>query len=289
MPLTSNQRTYLKQLEGSLQKMEDKRTSFKGMIYGDSGVGKTVFAMQLAQRITPNDRGILYLDSAEGWVSLDNHKHLKARTTYAKFSVLETFEALGAAISSKEAPWDHIGTIVLDEFSSMAIDDLDSVVQNRSTFQANKDPDTPAQPDYNTNTNRVRKYLGDLIGLPEVNLILTSHLRKDQDGAKRETISPAFLPKLNAHIRGMLHIVAYMTAEEFTAEDKTAKYARTLQVHPTSRIVAKSRIGGLNPIVTTKELGVGVEKWLAYEAPTVPEQTVIQVPAIEATIMEEGE
>jgi len=265
--LTSNQRAFLTQLANAIEVLDEKHTSLKMMFYGDSGVGKTVAAMQMAQQVTPPDKSIVFIDSAEGWVSLDNHKKLKVRTNYipwTKVANLEALEALALAITEGIHPWSTVGTIVLDESTSLANDDLDRVVFDRSRTTTGKDPDTPMQPDYNTTTNRVRKFYGDLIKVPELNVILTGHLRSDKDNLQREKISPAFLPKLSTHIRGMLHLVVYMTADQRDVGGKI-EYTRQLQVHPTTRIVAKTRVGGLPPVASMRELVTGVKEWLRNE------------------------
>lgn len=284
MVLTSNQKAFLNQLHNSLETLDQKHTSFKGMIYGDSGVGKTVSSMALTQAITPSDKSILYIDSAEGWVSLDNHKSLKVRTNYVKFQQFEIFEALAAAIRDGIKPWDTIGTVVLDEHSSMAIDDLDEVVLFRSKTNAGKDPDTPVMPDYNTNTNRTRKYLADLIQLPHFNVILTAHQRSDKDNMQREKIGPNYLPKLSSTIRGMLHLVAYMTAD-IDKEEKVV--VRKFQCHPTTRIVAKTRIGGLPPVTTLRELANVVNEWLLGDHPTEPAPEPEVINELPEAVMEE--
>jgi len=265
------------------------------MIYGDSGVGKTVQAMALAQAVTPPEKSIIFIDSAEGWVSLDNHKKLKVRTNYipwTRIENLEALEALAVAISEGIHPWGTVGTIVLDEASSLANDDLDRVVFDRSRSTAGKDPDTPMQPDYNTTTNRVRKFYGDLIKVPELNVILTAHQRSDKDNMQREKISPAFLPKLSQHIRGMLHLVAYMTAEQMKGADGD-KYIREFQCHPTNRVVAKTRIGGIQPVTDYKHLQAAIKIWLEGDRETLKEENVViqEVPALNGaeSVMEESE
>src|SRR4030095_208079 len=59
---------------------------FKACVYGDSGFGKTVWAMKLAQAITPDDKTIEYVDHMEGWVSLLNHKGIRDRTHRQKYT-----------------------------------------------------------------------------------------------------------------------------------------------------------------------------------------------------------
>jgi hypothetical protein len=245
--------------------------------------------MLLAQRITPDHKTILYVDSAEGWVSLENHPQLKKRTLFMPYTNFRAFEAIANAHIADKAPWGNVGCIVLDEASSMATSDLDAVVRQKASENAGKDPDTPTQPDYNTSTNRVRKYLGELIKLQDVHVILISHVRKDKDNMSRETIGPNFLPKLSIHLRGTQHLVAYMSGDEMTNEEGGTRYVRTFQVHPTTRIIAKTRIGGLEPVVTANDLIKKVKEWLDGKEETVVEPEPAPIIESVTPILEESE
>jgi len=257
---------FLARLEASMESLSDSVPSFKAMIYGVSGVGKTVHSMMIAQEITPPDRWILYIDTAEGWVSLNNHEkemHLKRRTERMRYMNLNQLEALCRMTRDGVGKFGSLGCIVFDESSSAADQSLDEVLKMRAAADRSKDPDTPTQPDYNTTTNRVRKTYMDLLTLPGVHVILVSHARKDKDNRNVEVVAPSFLPKLGQKLKQPLHMIANLSGNELDDE----KYVRIFQVHPTRRIDAKTRVGGLKPQVEYDALIVKVKGWLGGDVP----------------------
>jgi hypothetical protein len=257
------------------------KPDFKGMIYGDSGAGKTIAAVALAQRITGDSRTILYVDSGQGWVSLENHPTLKQRVQRLRFATLAQLELVEQAIRNGSDVFGSVGTIIIDEASTVATLDLDRVVTKRAEVDAGKDPDTPTQPDFNTAGNRVRKVFDALGKLDGVHFIMVAHVRKDKDNRGVEVTSPRFLPAVNSRIREPLHLVAYMTADLVPSSEGEVNYRRVLQVHPSRQIVAKTRIGGFGAEITPKDLIKGVDEWINKNRETVDKQTVVSEPVVE--------
>lgn len=236
---------------------------FKGCVYGDSGFGKTVFAMQLAQAVTPQGMTIEYIDFLEGWVALLNHKEegLLDRAHREAYQGISQLETLALFIKKARAPFDRVGTVILDEFSSMTKADLDTVVKYRAAKDSSKDPNVPTQPDFYAGTERARRALTELLQA-KVNVIVVSHIREDKLNNGLVVTRPAFMPNFSDTFRQMMHLVANMTAEEFTAEDGSVDYKRSLQVHPTRRVNAKTRIGGLQPNVPPDYLIPAIVQWM---------------------------
>lgn len=255
-----------------MESLTNTQASFKGMIYGVSGVGKTVHAMMMAQDITPTGKDILYIDTAEGWVSLQNHPQLKKRTTRMRFINIQQLEALCHAYRMNVEDFTKYGCIIVDEVSSAADNTLDEIVRYRASQDHTKDPDTPTQPDYNTTTIKVRRAINDLLTLTGVHVILVSHVRKDKDNRNIEVQSPSFLPKLGVKIKQPLHLITHLSGNEIDEET----YVRIFQVHPTRTIDAKTRIGGLKPQVQYDELILKTKGWLAGEVMT--ERSQVRVP-----------
>lgn len=289
MSVTEDQ--ILQGLLDSMQDLEDATANAKVLIYGESGVGKTVAAVQIAQEITPADKRILYLDAVEGWVSLLNHKGLTQRTTRMVYLGRSQIDSIVDQIKEGNEKFTQFGTIILDELSTMSKNDLDRVLAARSAKDKGKDPDVPTQPDFFSNTERMRRTSVGLLKLP-VNIILVSHLREDKDQRTGAVFTrPAFMPKFSETLRENVHVVAYMTADErLDEESSSVQYKRHLQVHPTKVIVAKSRVGGLATQVTVPEFYTGLSEWMKGEREDQDESKVIvEDDPIEAVLSDDDE
>jgi hypothetical protein len=265
-------------LEANLQDLEDNNErSLKALIYGPSGTGKTVQSVALAQAITRPEEQIIYCDSGNGWVSLENHPTLKRRVKRIQIGKITTLEGIGDVTSRKVGAFANVGAIIVDEYSTIVDNDLSFIVRERASKDETKDPDTPTQPDYNTSKNRGVKYANKLFLLDRVHVILVAHERQDKDSRNILKISPLFNPKLGARLREAVHLVAYMdmTNRRVEGDSTRREQVRTIQVHPSETVVAKTRIGGLEPVVNYKQLETGVKKWLEGNAETLNNNKVV--------------
>jgi hypothetical protein len=246
----------------SMQDMEVTSPNFKGMLYGESGVGKTVMAIQIAQAITPVGKTIIYVDSVEGWVSLLNHKGLTDRVIRMGYLGLSQIAAIVQAFDEQLEPFDKAGCIVLDEASTIARADLDNVVKARAKTTPGKDADVPVLPDMNVNTQRMRMAMMSLLQ-KDIHVIMCAHIREDTDQRTGKVYTrPDFMPKVSKSLREMLHLVGHVTSAEDTNEDGEPIYKRIVQVYPTTSIVAKTRISGMGVHVTVEELIPATLEWL---------------------------
>mgnify|MGYP001026586766 CR=1 FL=1 len=225
--------------------LEFTKKNLKAMLYGRSGKGKTVLATALAQTITPSEQTICYVDSFEGWVSLDNHEGLKDRVRRFRYGGFSQLEMLADAIrqglvdEKNKINYGQFGTIILDEFSTMVDQDLALITRHRASQDGEKDPDTPTWPDQNTSIRRTNNVLAPLLKL-NLNVILVAHYREDKIN-NLVTLSPAFLPKAQPKIKEPLHLVAYVDATAVQGSQE-AQYVRSVQVHPTAAVDAKCRL-----------------------------------------------
>lgn len=281
--ISPQEQEFLNQLYSRLEDLTEKRASAKVMLYGESGVGKTVAAMQLAQTLAPPNKRIIYVDSGVGWVSLNNHTGLKNRTSLFKVRGLSDFDSLATAIEKGLGSFGEVGAIVIDEYSTFADYDLLAVTKSRAARAGgDKDADEPKQPDMGVSSNRMKRYTGPLIRLTDVHVIFVAHQRTDKDNLSVPIISPAFMPKFNAHLRGLLHLVGYITADEMPLDDEGRQdYKREVQVWPTARVVAKTRIGGYSGVkVSIPEMIYGIREWLGGNRETSETDVIHKDPAV---------
>lgn len=252
----------LNQLIESMQDLTVKSPYFKGMIYGESGVGKTILALQVAQAITPSNMKIAYLDTVEGWVSALNHPGLTARCIRMPYQGLSQIAAIVQAIDEKVEPFDKVGCLIIDEASTVSRLDLDVALKVRANTTKDKDADAPTWPDMNINTHRMRMSMLDLLS-KDVHVVLTSHIREDADKRTGKVITrPDFMPQISKSIREMVHLVGHMSAEVSATDEGEIKYDRTIQVYPTASVVAKTRISGLGIYASAEELCTAIPEWL---------------------------
>lgn len=265
-------------LEEQMQDLEGKNSSLKAIIYGRSGVGKTVAATQMAQMLTPADKIILYIDTAEGWTSLQNFPALKNRIKRLTDSRVSTLELVVQGIANRIGQFANVGAVIIDEHTSVFDNDLHALTRMRASTIKDKDPDTPAWPDRNTAKNRAVNLMAQLVRMEDVHLFLLGHERTDNDSIGRPVSAPAYTPAAVDGLSGLSHVTARMSADEVPNPNGSgeASYERTLQVHPTSTVIAKTRVGGLPVRVTTKQLIEATQEWLKGDRDTVEKQQVIE-------------
>lgn len=221
-----------------IENMDDLSKKFLGMIYGPMGGGKTTLAMMIAQAITPPDEEIFYLDSAQNWVVLG--PDLTRRTQRVHLTGYLGVQGAGALVETGKL--GNIGTVVIDEHSSFFDADLQEVTQNNAKKDPSKSPDAPQWPDMNQTINRwvVNENMWIATGK---NIIFVSHDRVDSDDKKVPVTAPNYLPKAISKLCRPMHLVGLVTADVQESESDPAKmYKRSVQCHPTRRVVAKCRL-----------------------------------------------
>ena len=259
--------TMAEQLEEVLAQMknpvEDEVQNTTGMVYGDSGGGKTVVTVRLAQALRKKYGGrILFIDAVNAWRSLRNHPELHEGLVRVQYSGKSQLDVIQAAIEFKKPGFDDIKVVILDELSSMTDKDGDIVLAARSRADTTKDPDVLTQPDMGATTERMRRSLIPFLGLEDISVLIVAHQRDDEDKKVGYKVTrPRFMPKFSGTIREALDFVVHMSATPIGSGADTT-YQRQLQVHPTRGVVAKSRVGGLPVYVAPETFVDGVMKWL---------------------------
>ena len=263
----------LAELKASIGGLEDLKTMSKFLLYGVSGVGKTVEAQELAQLTTPPDKRILYIDTGEGWVSLKNHPQLMRRTRRMTYQGLAQIELLVDAIKANLPEFDDYGTLIFDEFSTSAKQFLHLVLDANEVKMMTEAPEFKH---WGILSRNIERTLWKLLELKEThNIILIAHERTAKNKQGIEQLAPSFMDSISGSVKENMHIVARMTAE-VTNKEGAPQYVRKLQVHPTKLVVAKSRIGGLDIQVPPEVFNKRLAQWLE-EGGLVDEREVVEL------------
>ncbi len=255
----------LERLTGMMTPVSSKAASFRGMLYGPSGAGKSTLAAMVMRTICPPDRGILYIDTSEGYVSIRNIPGLADNIQCIPFTTIEDIRIMGRAIREGAGVFAYVSGLVLDEASSMAQLDLDRVFESRKAKDPQKAGSVPEWEDYNAALVRFRTMLAELTSIPGLNVLLIAHVKEKKDSKGTVTQGyPAFSPTTAAKIKEPLHLVGYVTAGVGPVKtDGTPQYTRQVQVHPTLRVDAKTRVPIATTTVPAESLPVILKEWLA--------------------------
>jgi hypothetical protein len=260
--------TRIEQLTARMTSADYVTTDFYGMVYGDIGTGKTVWAARLAQAITPEDKGILFLDTRRGFSALNDHPDLKQNMMRVDISEPDDLTAMAQAILGGVEPWAYIGTIIIDELNVLAADNLVTVVRDRLGIPLDRAlTSVPEWPDYNANQNIVSSAVTALTNIDGINVIAVSGNKATKDNQGIEKHRADISPGLSKILTRDMHLVARMEASmQKTAPEAPAAYVRTLQANPTVRIEAKTRLSGLPIKVNDDTLIDTIAQWLGDPA-----------------------
>ena len=274
-------RMFLASVEGLATKTTpDLPGNLRAMFYGDDGTGKTIAGLGLLNYIVPADQRIVIIDTGQNALSINNHPKLKSllpdgspRFVRLPYQGEAWTHSFAATVRRKMAPYDNVGGVQFDEFSTMA----DSMLGVILKILEKKNPDRPKDdatwPEYKMLLRKMKNLIQLFGGLEGVHCTFIAHERTlDKDGYGRPVCKPNFTPSVGPEIRKPMHIITRVNVDE--------DGNRTFQVRPDPLHLAKCKVG----TITTKEVGFPelaekTKRWLEGEVPTQETETVMPVAA----------
>jgi G:T/U-mismatch repair DNA glycosylase len=270
-------KTKLSKIAARLSDIEDITSPhLRAILYGSSGVGKTILAFQMLQETVPAGKGILLVDSGTSSDVLKNAEwaHLRERVKVLKYTDLDDLLLVVQALQISYGEFANIGGVIVDEGSTIHQKDLFYVVGQNVKRRPSKDPDIPDSDDYQAEQNRYARFANQLWAIPG-NVIITSHERQTKRN-DLDVIDLDFQPKLSGLVKNAANLVARLTAKpEKRSSGDAAKYLRRAQVHPTSIVSAKTRISGLPLELDTATLLEAVVEYVSGKRPTSTEEVTV--------------
>lgn len=267
----------------SMQSARDLSPTFRSVIYGDNGTGKSVLAARVIWRLLKPDQYMIFFDTSEGWTSLLNvpeflgpDGRLSERIKVVPFEAYEQLNFFAEVIGNKKPPFDKVGGIVLDEASKMSEQDIIRVFESSLAGKYGEKEKERAQKagpiqegrDYQIALSRFQKMYYNLFDFCSkqngIHIVATAHVneKKDKQGVIIG-IEPKFSPKIGSAAKDLVHIVGYLTntIDKVPGSPELASFKRSLQVHPSIRVNAKCRIGIKTTSIDADRLPDIVSEW----------------------------
>ena len=261
--------TALAQIAQKAKLANETASTFRGELYGPSGVGKSVIAAMIMRNLV-RDGLILDIDTSEGYVSWKNHPGLSDGIVIVPFTTIDDLVILADGIKAKVPPFDNVKCIIFDEGSKMAEQDAIRVNRARQSGTYGDSLQKTANyiaegPDYMIALERWREMLFKMMDIRDLNVIVCAHQgeKKDRSGATIG-VFPQFSPKINASTKEYMHLVANLvrTVQNNPANPGVPDYVMMAQVHPTIMVDAKCRMSIQTTKVYSNELPELIYNWI---------------------------
>lgn len=212
------------------------KDTVKMLVYGDPGVGKTVFSCS-------GDRTI-FIDVEGG--SLSIQKRIKDKKVARKR--FDTFDEIEEFVRGLREKGSKADTLVIDSITELQKKLMDSIVAQHPEV---KRPygDGLTVGDWGYNTERMRRFIRMARDL-DMNVIFTA-LAMDEKNEMTGAVKtlPKMSSKLSADVCGYVDIVGYLYVDNATDEDGESVPVRRMLVQPVGMYYAKDRSGALGNVI----------------------------------------
>jgi phage nucleotide-binding protein len=214
---------------------DDADTGLNILIYGDSGVGKTVLSGSAS--VVPEMSPVLHIDVEGGTLSL--------KTTYpdvkrVRVKAWDDLQRIYNDLYDGKLPYR---TVILDSLTELQRFSMDQIMADAVKERENQDPDVPAQRDWGKNQNQIRFFVRAFRDLP-CNAIFTALAQERQEKSGLTKTKPDLPGKLANQVAGFLDEVLYYYIKNVDGDDQ-----RLILTQQTGSKVAKDRSGLLPQVI----------------------------------------
>jgi hypothetical protein len=218
---------------------DDKLTNLNILVYGESGIGKTIFAG--SADAVPELRPVLFVDIEGGTFSLQNMGY---KVDVVRVQTWKQMQDLYNELHEGKHPYK---TIVLDSLTEIQKFNMYNVMTELIANKPDADPDVPGMREWGKNIEQMRRYVRAFRDLP-VNTIFTALQKEEKDDRTGvRWIKPSMSGKLASEVAAFLDVVLYYYQKEMADGDATVM-KRFMLTQKTQSQIAKDRSGRL-PIV----------------------------------------
>lgn len=209
------------------------------LLYGDQGVGKTVFAATAMDH--PDLSEVLFCNVEGGLMSVSNRKPMVVDIGLTEEGqnngrAFMDLDAVAEAIATKKPGFEKVRTVVIDSGTEFQQKDLETIVAASRKKNPTRD-DAPGLDDFGKSTTRMRRMFRIFRDI-KVNVIITALVKREEkvrESGKVEVLEqrPAFTRGVGESVMGFVDFVWYMGTS-----DEGVRY---LVTQPTAVTRAKTR------------------------------------------------
>jgi len=225
----------------------------KALIYGDSGVGKTVLA-----GTSPKP---LIIDVEGGTLSLRQFG-IKADVVRVKdFSAMrEIRDELQK--TENQGRWE---TVIIDSLTELQRRSMEAVMKLTVAQNSKRDPDVPGIGEYGKNGEVIRKVIRQFRDLPMHVIFVCLQLDMTDSDTGLPIARPMLQGKLASEVPQYMDMVGHLTVRQ-SVEEGNVRKDRVLNIDHGGRFSAKNRLGGLPPQVVNPNFSEIISRSLGAPA-----------------------